>query len=49
MIEDKFKFITKEHLLTAFEQFETQKKDFPDSKWRLDQLRHCSTADIVLK
>lgn len=33
MIEDKFKLITKEHLLTAFEQFETQKKDFPDSSF----------------
>jgi 5-methylcytosine-specific restriction protein B len=33
MIEDKFKLITKEHLLTAFEQFGTQKKEFPDSSF----------------
>jgi hypothetical protein len=33
MIEDKFKSITKEHLLTAFEQFGTQKKEFPDSSF----------------
>ena len=33
MIEKKFASLTKEHLIQAFEQFETQKNEYPDSSF----------------
>lgn len=33
MIEKKFALLTKEHLIQAFEQFETQKNEYPDSSF----------------
>ena len=42
MIENKFGSIAKEHLVEAFERFEIQKNEYPDSYeivWGIDFLK----------